>query len=250
MLSTTVTVELQVDWLPLLSIAVTTTVLGPASSQVKMFWLTLVVMDANPHGSFGIDRKRIFGSTTTTPLLSKNAVRSTQPLIAGPAVSKTVTLAMQESRYPDRSTTVSMTWWIPVSAQVKNERSMYTESKLQLSKLPPLTSWAFKVYSPRLFNTTVMSWHIAVGLIVSIKVTLAIHPPRFPKLSETMISAVAPPRSTQVNTDCKSHTESTAQLSAVDKTTSERFTLIKPAGGKYRMISWQVAVGASISGMT
>ena len=156
-LSTTVTMELHVLEFPLSSVAVTVTTLGPTSSHVKVFWDTSVVMDASPHGSVGMALKSVLGSSTTVPALSKYRVALLQAFIVGPSVSCMVTTASQESLFPDSSTTISVTELAPILVQLKKLGSTNTESIMQLSKLPPLTSCASNVYSPNPFNCTVIS---------------------------------------------------------------------------------------------
>ena len=87
--------------------------------------------------------------------------------IAGPLVCVTVTVAVQVSVFPHWSVTVRVTVFGPKSALVKLLGLTLKVTAPQLSELPLSTSAPVMVAFPLASKPTVVSWHNAVGAVVS-----------------------------------------------------------------------------------
>src|SRR5260370_1260870 len=114
-LSSTVTVLLQVETLPLLSVTVRVTVLGPTLAQVKLFGLTL--REARPQASL-LPLSTSAGIMPAWPVASSWTVMFLQAA-TGWVSSTTVTVVPQVALLPWPSLTVSVTVLAPTLAQVK-----------------------------------------------------------------------------------------------------------------------------------
>ena len=135
MLSSTVTIAVQVLVLPCSSSAVTTTVFEPTSAQSNALISSVVL--ARPQPSDGVPTIWA-GVMLANPSLSSCTVMPWQSRL-GAVLSSTVTVAVQVLVLPLLSSTVNVTSWEPTSAQSKMPISMATLARPQASLEPLFT---------------------------------------------------------------------------------------------------------------
>ena len=87
-------------------------------------------------------------------------------------LSSTVTFAVQLPVLPAVSSTVKVTVTVPASAQVNTSGATLMEAMAQTAVLPLSISAAVMLATPEAFNSTVASWHNAVGAGLSMVTTL------------------------------------------------------------------------------
>src|ERR1043166_2983958 len=162
-LSTTVTVAVQLSLLPLLSVTVKVTVFGPTLAQVKVSGLTL--REAIPQASL-------------EPLSTSDAAMVAWPvasrlivifwhLATGLTLSSTVTVLEQLELFPLASTRVRVTVLGPTLAQVKALGLTLREAMPQASLEPLSTSAAVMLAWPVASSCTVIFLHAATGAVLS-----------------------------------------------------------------------------------
>src|SRR5258707_1338100 len=134
-LSSTVTVLLEVEAMPLLSVTVRVTVFGPTLAQVKLFGLTL--LEAMPQASL-LPLSISAATMLAWPVTSRWTVMFLQA-VTGWVSSSTVTVAVQEALLPLLSVTVRVTVLGPAVAQVKLFGLTLIEAMPQASLLPSST---------------------------------------------------------------------------------------------------------------
>ena len=192
--STIVTVAVQVEVLPLLSVTVKVTVLAPTLAQVKLLGDTDSV--AMPQAS-------------VDPLLSCDPVTLTVPeafryfvrfwqLATGRTVSITVTVPVHVEVLPLLSVTVKVTVLAPTLAQVKLEGLTDSVAMPQASVEPLLTWAAVTLTVPDAFRYLVMFLQLATGRTVSNTVTVALQVDELLLLSVTVKVTVLAPTLAQV----------------------------------------------------
>src|SRR5258708_1103198 len=152
-LSSTVTVLLQVETLPLLSVTVRVTGLGPTLAQVKLFGLTL--LEARPQaallplspwaGVMQIGRAAVGESGEVSVVggvwgVGSRLVVILLHLATGLTLSSTGTVLLQVEALPLLSVTVRVTVFGPTLAQVKLFGLTLLEAMPQASLLPLSTS--------------------------------------------------------------------------------------------------------------
>ena len=136
-LSSTVTTVVQVETLPLLSVTVRVTVLGPTLEQSKEE--TSIVVVAIPQASvlpFSISATVMLA----LPLASSWMVNGAAQLATGGTLSSTVTTAVQVETLPLLSVTVRITLFAPTLEQSNVETSIVVLAIPQASAEPPSTS--------------------------------------------------------------------------------------------------------------
>src|SRR4030043_257181 len=192
--SITVTVAVHWSVLPLLSVTVKVTVLAPISAQAKL--VISSTMLAIPQASL-LPLFTSAAAIVTFPVASKYASISWQTA-TGEIVSITVTVAVHWSVLPLLSVTVRATVFPPTSAQVKSVISSTMLAMPHASLLPLFMSAATIVTLPVASRYAFISWHTAIGEIVSITVTVAVHWSVLPLLSVTVNVTMLAPISAQV----------------------------------------------------
>src|SRR4030043_188739 len=110
----------------------------------------------------------------------------------------TVTAAVHWSVLPLLSVTVRVTVFAPTSEQVKSVTSSTILAIPHASLLPLFTLAGAIVTLPVASRYAFISWHIAIGEIVSITVTVAVHWSVLPLLSVTVKVTMLAPTSEQV----------------------------------------------------
>ena len=131
----------------------------------------------------------------------------------GANVSKTVTIATQESLFPFASAAVKVTVLAPTSAHVNAVVDAANETVVQLSDDPLSISAATIEAVPAPSKNTVMSWQDAVGDVVSATVTVEVHIDVFPDPSVTVKVTVFGPTFAHVNAVVDAANETVVQLS-------------------------------------
>ena len=168
--STTVTVAVQVELLPLLSVTVKVTLFVPMLVQSKLVWLRLRL--AMPQASV-LPLLICAGSIVPWPLASNSTLRSWQTASGG-TESTTVTVAVQVELLPLLSVTVRVTRFVPMLLQSKLVWLRLRLAMPQASVLPLLICAGSIVPWPLAFNSTLRSWQTATGAIKSTTVTVAV----------------------------------------------------------------------------
>lgn len=131
---TTVTVAVQVDLLPLASVTVRVTVLGPTLATVNV--VCDAVVDTMPQLS--VLPPSICAAVMVAVPLTSVTVMLLQTA-TGLMVSSMVTVAWHESTLPLSSVTVKVTGVVPMLEQLKDVLETLRETMVQLSVLPPST---------------------------------------------------------------------------------------------------------------
>src|SRR5439155_1630644 len=224
--SATVTVAVQVELLPLLSVTVKVTGFVPTLVQSKLLWFRLRL--AMPQASV-LPLLICAGSIVPWPLASNSTLRFWQTASGG-TESTTVTVAVQVELLPLLSVTVRVTRFVPMLLQSKLVwlrlrlampqasvlpllsvtvrvtvlvptllTTMLVLSRLRLAmpqaSVLPLLIWAgVMVACPFAFNSTVRSWQTATGGTVSTTVTVAGALWLLPLLSVTVRVTLFAPR--------------------------------------------------------
>src|ERR1043165_3315501 len=193
--STTVTVAVQLSLLPLLSVTVKVTVFGPTLAQVKVSGLTL--REAIPQASL-------------EPLSTSDAAMVAWPvasrlivifwhLATGLTLSSTVTVLEQLELFPLASTRVRVTVLGPTLAQVKALGLTLREAMPQAASLEPLSTSAAVLRAwPVASSCTVIFLQAATGAVLSTTVTVAVQLSLLPLLSVTVKVTVFGPTLAQV----------------------------------------------------
>ncbi len=154
----------------------------------------------------------------------------------GFTLSSTVTEASHVDTFPLTSVTVSVTVFTPTCEQSKSKsscpESTVTEATSQLSEEPPSISAEVIVKSPFPSNWTMISWQIAVGLIVSSTVTIAVHVVTFPVLSVAVSVTVFGPTFEQSNWSGETVIEANPQLALAPAFTSPGVIEVLPDPSK------------------
>src|SRR5258708_4808618 len=169
-LSTTVTVAVQVATFLLLSVTVKVTVFGPTLAQVKVFGLTLRLL--MPQISL-LPPSTSAAASVPLPAPSRTTVAALH-LAVGGVLSTTVTVAVQAASLLLLPVTVKVTVFGPTFAQVKVFGLTLRLLMPQISLLAPSTSAAASVPLPVPSRTTVAALHLAVGGVLSTTVTVAV----------------------------------------------------------------------------
>ena len=102
----------------------------------------------------------------------------------GGKTSLIVTVEVVTAVFPLGSTTVNVTVFKPISLHVKSDLSMLNET-LTLSDEPLSISLAVMLAIPLASRSTVKSLDTAVGVILSLTVTIAVPKVKFPDSSYT-----------------------------------------------------------------
>src|SRR6266571_2359923 len=167
--STTVTVAVQMELLPLLSVTVRVTVLAPMLVQSKLVWLRLRL--AMPQASL-LALLIWARSIVPWPLAFNSTLRSWQTATGG-IKSTTVTVAVQVALLVLLSVTVRVTRFVPTLLTSKLVLSRLRLAMPQASVLPLLIWAGVMVARPFAFNSTVRSRQTATGETESTTVTVA-----------------------------------------------------------------------------
>ena len=242
-LSRMVTVPVQVEVLPLPSLTVKITVLGPTFEQLKLLWET----------DCGVGVPQL----SVEPLLSCEAVMvALLPLkftvmfwqrAVGGVLSRTVTVAVQVAVLPLPSATVNVTVLGPKCAQVKLLWETDCAVAVPQLSVEPLLSCEAVMFALFPLKFTVMFWQRAVGAVMSRTVTVAVQVAVFPLPSATVNVTTFAPRFEQVKllweTDCA---VAVPQLSVELLLICEAVMLaLLPL--KFTVMFWQRAVGGVLS---
>src|SRR6266581_1371595 len=167
--STTVTVAVQMELLPLLSVTVRVTVLTPTLVQSKLVWLRLRL--AMPQASV-LPLLICAGSIVPWPLAFNSTLRFWQRATGG-TESTTVTVAVQVALLVLLSVTVRVTRFVPILLPSKLVLFRLRLAMPEASLLPLLTWAGVMVARPFAFNSTVRSRQTATGETESTTVTVA-----------------------------------------------------------------------------
>ena len=163
-LSSTVTVALQVLKLPLTSVAVSVTSCSPTSVQPKL--LLFRERPAMPQASK--EPLSICSGVMVAWPFSSNWIVISWHLASGVILSSTVTIAEQVLELPFSSVTMRVTVCSPTSLQSKLLSSRLNSAMPQSSK-EPLFTWAGVMEPiPCAFSWTVVFWQTAVGGVLSL----------------------------------------------------------------------------------
>ena len=193
--SATVTTATPDLTLPLTSVMVKVTLFAPLLAQVNVNGEATIV--AIPHAS-------------DEPLFTKSGVIVTFPvesnwaviflvITIGLTVSKIVTIEGAVAKLPEASVTVNVTLFTPKFEQVNDDGVAVNEDTPQLSLEPLLIEAPANVKVPLLPKYAVKFLAIAIGLIVSATVTVAVPVLIFPFTSVTVNVTVFAPLLAQVN---------------------------------------------------
>jgi hypothetical protein len=158
-LSTTMTVVVQVEALPLTSVTVRITGLLPVLLHVNDDGTTFIA--AIPHAS-ELPLSTSPAWINALPVLSKVTVIAWHNT-AGAVLSCTVTIAEQLAVLPQLSRTVKVTVLLPTLAQLKVPGDTVSDAIPQPLVLPPSTWEAVMPALPVLSNCTVTGWQTAAG---------------------------------------------------------------------------------------
>ena len=154
--SCTVTVALQVDELPFISVTVRTTGLGLEAmcEQFKVEGAT--AKEAMPQASL-LPLSMSDGRRRAMPITGSSISVIFWQRATGGVLSKTVTVAVQSAELPATSVPVRVTVFMPVSAQVKVLGETVSEAMPQSSKEPLSTCAAVMDELPLASRVLVMS---------------------------------------------------------------------------------------------
>jgi hypothetical protein len=239
-LSTTVTIEVQVDVFPEASVAVNVTVFGPTLVQLNTLGLTVAVK--------GPQASAVPSPTTDAPRFPfPKAFKVTVALeqtTTGGVMSNTSTLAVQLELLPLPSVMVKVTVLAPRLAQVKLLGETDAEKVVQLSLEPSPTTDAPKLPFPVAFKVTVAFVHTAVGAILSCTVTTAEQVLTLPLTSVTVSVSGFAPNSAQLKEVWLSTKEAIPQASLLPLFTAEAEVVPFPAEFNCTVTFWQIAFGA------
>ena len=240
--SWTVTVAVAVEVFPLASTPVNVTVFVPRLAHVNVVTsklndteeqlsvlplsISAVVIDAFP------DASKFTVTFCTT--------------IIGAAASTTVTIEVHVEDNPFASVAVSVTVFVPMLAHVNVvcDKLKLTE---QLSELPLSTSAVVKVATPDASNVIVAGWHVAIGAVLSITVTVAVQVEAFPFTSITVKVTELVPKSAQVKLYFDKYIVSIAQLSKLPFSISANVIEALPIESKNIVSFLHIAVGTKLS---
>ena len=196
MLSSTVTVDVQVLLLPLTSVAVNVTLWIPTSLQSKLVWLKSV--EERPQASFDPSFTSITDKLPD-PAASNCTVTSWQSAW-GAILSTTVTTDVQVLVLPLTSVAVSVTVFVPTSPQSKVVLSRLRLASPQGSISPSKICPGVILPEPLASSCTVRSSQSATGIVLSSTETIAVQVLRLPLISVTERVTVCSPTSPQSNT--------------------------------------------------
>src|SRR6266516_4297258 len=241
--STTVTVAVQVEVLPLLSVTVRVTVLVPMVAQSKLVWLRLRL--AMPEASV-LPLSSWTAVMVAWPLASNWTVMFWQTAVGG-TESTTVTVAVQVEVLPLLSVTVRVTVLVPMVAQSK---LVWLRLRLAMpeASVLPLSSWtAVMVAWPLASNWTVMFWQTAVGGTVSITVTVAVQVELLPLLSVTVSVTVLVPMVVQSKLVWLRLRLAMPEASVLPLSSWTAVMVTWPLASNWTVMFWQTAVGGTES---
>ena len=186
-----VTFTLQVDTLPLASVAVT----------VIIVWPPLMLPNAEPGTGFCVRvtvpqlsaSSSIPVNTSGTTSLQLATTIGAGQVNVGAMLSSTVTVATQVDTLPAASVTVKVTLLSPTLLQSNVLSLMTVDCTPQLSEEPPSTSDATMFTLPVTSSSTVMSSHTAVGVCRSVTVIVNAQVTMLPPASVAVYSTVLIP---------------------------------------------------------
>src|SRR5690606_5375684 len=213
MLSSTVTIVVQVETLPFKSVTVRVTVFGPTSLQSKS--VISIVVIAIPQASvlpFSISATVMLA----IPLTSSWMVKGAAQFATGGTLSSTVTMVVQVEVFPFTSITVRVTVFGPTSLQSKSVMSIDVLAIPQASVLPFSISATVMLAIP-----FVSSWivngavQLATGGTLSSTVTMVVQVEVFPFTSITVRVTVFGPTSLQSKSVISMLVLATPQLSVL-----------------------------------
>ena len=181
-MSLTVTIEVHVEELPLTSVTVNTTLLGPtlAHPNEVVFTTKLAIPQASLLPLLAI----VALSEALPPTLSCN-VRFWQTAF-GATASTTVIVDAHVEVFPLMSVTVSTVEFAPILVQLKKLLLKLRLAMPQASLLPLLTAAAVAVPFPLPLRSTVMLRQVATGLTESSTETIPVQVAVFPFTSVTV----------------------------------------------------------------
>jgi hypothetical protein len=243
MLSTTVTVDVQVETFPFTSVTVSVTVFAPTFAQVNELGET--VIEAIPQLS-KLPLLIWAAVMLAVPAAFKFTVRFWQSAV-GAMFSWTVTVALQVDEFPLPSVTVKVTVLAPTLAHVNDEGETVIEAMLQLSVEPLLICAAVMLAVPPAFSWIVIFWQSAVGAMLSTTVTTAVQVEIFPFTSVTLNVTLLVPMLAQVNVFGETESEAIPHASELPLFTCAAVILAVPAVFSWTVIFWQTAVGGVTS---
>ena len=242
-LSSTVTIAEQVLTLPFTSVTVKITVLAPTIVQSKVVWSKAKLWIPQ----LSVDALLISPGTTLAFPDPSNWIVISWHKAAGDTVSSTVTVAVHVLALPLASVTVKVTTFAPIILQSK---AVWSNAKLwilQLSVEPLSISAALMLALPDPSNWIVISWHKAVGAIVSSTVTPAEQVPVLPLSSVTVKLTVLTPTIVQSKSVGSTIIVSITQLSNEPLLICAALILPFPLASNWIVMSWHKAVGSILS---
>lgn len=208
-LSTTVTVDVQVETFPLLSVTVNVTMFDPILAQVNV--VGEIESDAIPHASFD-PLLTCVAVIEVVPEAFSGTVIFLQSAVGG-TLSTTVTVAVQVETFPLLSVTVNVTVFEPILAHVNVDGETESEAIPQASFDPLFTCAAVIEAVPAAFRFTVTFLQRAVGGVLSITVTVAEQVDELPLLSVTVKITLLVPTFAQVKELGETESEAIPQTS-------------------------------------
>ena len=239
-LSSTTIIPIQLALFPLTSIAVNWTELIPISSQSNEYKSRYIV--SIPQAS--VDPLFIIsGEMDTFPNASKSIIKFWHKTDGG-TLSSTWTFAEQSDALPFSSVTVNVTVLDPTLSQSKFEGFTAIANMPQLSVELAFTISAVILAKPLMSNWTIISWHKAIGGILSSTTTVASQSELFPLSSTAVIVMLLTPILEQSKSYWLRNKVSNAQSSKDPLSTWLTVILTAPKSSRATIISWQSAVGA------
>ena len=223
MLSSTVTMVVQVDVFPLTSVTVSVTVFSPISAQVKL--VVSKEIATKPQVTV-LPPSTSAAVKVASPLVSRKIVNGATQNATGGKLSSTVTMVVHVAELPLASVTVRVMVLSPMSAQVNSVLSMERKTSKQLSVLPLSIMAAVIVACPFVSSSKVKGGiQKATGGIFSSTVTIVVHVAVFPFTLVMVRVTKFSPISAQVKSVLSISIEATPQGSLLPLSMSLRVIL-------------------------
>ena len=237
-----VTIEVQLDELPELSVTMSTTGFPPTLEQLKAdgltFKETMVQLSLEPEFTWE-------PVIVAVPALLRKTVWLLQ-IAFGFTVSITVTIAIQDAVFPLASDTETETLFAPRFPQEKEDGNAVKPVTAQLS-VGKLAGGEGGMRLPELSRNTVILTQVTEGGVVSRTAILAEQVAVFPLFSVTIKTTAFDPKFRQKNAEGETDKNETRQLSVEPELM--RAPVILPVPKLFRIIVlfWQIAIGLRVS---
>ena len=242
-LSSTVTVAVHVPALPFTSVAVRVTVFGPTDEQSNE---EISILSVNgPHAS--VEPPSTSDAVIVADPVASNCTGISWHNATELIASDTVTVEVHVLALPFTSVTVSVTVFAPIVEQSKDVISSVVLAIPQASADPASISPELIVAIPFTSRSTGISWHTAVGAILSSTVTTEVHADTFPLLSSTVSVTVLGPTDAQSNEVMSIDTLDSPHASDEPASMSVSVIVAAPEASNCTVISWHNASGETLS---